>query len=217
MMTLECDGVLLDFGYRRVLSDIYLRCGIGEVVGILGRNGSGKSCLLQTVFGALVPESKSVRINEVSAISPLFGKSIAYRPQHHFIPPYIKLRQAFSLYGVKTELVEEYFAELMGSLERKPGELSGGVLKIFEIMLVAGRPLPFILLDEPFSGIMPVHIERVKELLGKLKSEKGILITDHLYRHVLEVSDRLYVLANGKTYSVSHPDQLIRHGYTRTL
>lgn len=212
-MTLECDSVLLDFGFNRVLSDVYIKCRVGEFVGLLGRNGSGKSCLMRTIFGTLRPESASVRIDGFSVQHSLYGKTVAYRPQHHFIPSSVRIRKAFHLYGTDISLVEEFFGDMEQHLDKYPGELSGGALKILEVVLVLGCPAPFVVLDEPFSGIMPIHTEQVKMLMTKLKSAKGILITDHMYRHILDVSDRLYVLTNGKTWPITQRDQLVHHGY----
>jgi ABC-type multidrug transport system ATPase subunit len=217
MNVLECDGVQLDFGFNRVLSDIYLKCQEGEIVGLLGRNGSGKSCLMKIIFGMVVPSSKSVRINGIPIMSGFMKSTISYLPQHSFTPRNLKLKEAFRVYGVKTSATINYFGELESYLDLRPSELSGGILRILEIMLVSGLPSRYLLLDEPFSGIMPAHIGKLKEFFRNLRQEKGIVITDHLYRHILEVTDRMYLLANGKTHPISHTDQLITHGYLSGL
>jgi ABC-type multidrug transport system ATPase subunit len=217
MNLLECDGIVLDFGLRRILNSIYLKCQTGEVVGLLGRNGSGKSCLMKTIFGTQSVESKSVRIDGEHSNRLFLKNGVAYLPQHHFIPPFLKMKDAFKLYGVNTQLFQEYFEEFSDYLTMKPGEISGGVLRVMEIFLVTGLPATFILLDEPFSGIMPIHIEQVKVHIAQLKKNKGIVMTDHLYRHITETADRVYVLANGKTYSITNADQLVQYGYVSSL
>jgi ABC-type multidrug transport system ATPase subunit len=212
MSKLECDGIAIGFGLRPILSNIYLTCETGEVVGLLGRNGSGKSCLLNIIFGALAADSRSVRIDG-NPVHHSFSKHIAYLPQHRFIPSFLTLEKAFKIYAVNTAVVSHYFPDLHDKLLLKPGQVSGGVLRIFELLLICGLPSKFILLDEPFSGIMPVHIERVKHYLKTIKSQKGIIITDHLYRHITEISDTLYILVNGQNYPVKNEAQLVQYGY----
>jgi len=71
----------------------------------------------------------------------------------------------------------------------------------------------FCFLDEPFSGIAPLHIEKIKELINVEKAHKGILVSDHMYKHVLEIADRSYALANGQTYPIKSKDELVKYGY----
>ncbi len=73
----------------------------------------------------------------------------------------------------------------------------------------------FVLLDEPFSHIMPLHIEKIKELLTEEKQHKGILVTDHMYRHITSISDNLYVLTNGKTHLTKSISDIERLGYAK--
>lgn len=213
MNTLECDGIILEFGLRKILSGIYLKCKTGQIVGLLGRNGSGKSCLMKVITGSLKAESKSIRINEAPILSDFSKSDIAYLPQHHFIPSFLKIREAFKIYGVSLDAMTKYFPELEKHLDLKPSQVSGGVLRIFEVMLVSGLPVKFVLMDEPFSGIMPIHIFQMQEYLTEMKRKKGILITDHLYRHIITIADTLYVLVNGQNYQVQNDEQLIQYGY----
>lgn len=133
------------------------------------------------------------------------------------IPSYLPVRKAFSLFNIPEVAVTEYFPETVDMMTLKPGELSGGYLRIFEILLVVKSAAKFCLLDEPFSGLTPVYIEKIKAILQAEKTDKGIIVTDHMHRHVTEISDRLYVLANGQTYAVSDASQLISLGYVNAL
>jgi ABC-type multidrug transport system ATPase subunit len=217
MNTLECDSIRLAFGTRQILSSIYVKCETRQVVGLLGRNGSGKSSLLKIILGTLNTESKSIRINGQFIPNSLIGNNIAYLPQHHFTPKFLTLKKAFRLYGVSTDYVQAFFPELMDQLKKKPSQLSGGTLKIFEVIMVAALPVKFVLLDEPFSGVMPVHVETLKQFLTSIKSTKGIILTDHLFRHVTELSDKIYMLVNGQTYPIKSEDDLLKYGYVNSL
>jgi ABC-type multidrug transport system ATPase subunit len=213
MNILECDGIMLEFGLRKILSGIYLKCETGQIVGLLGRNGSGKSCLMKVITCSMQAESKSIRIDETPILPDFSKNGIAYLPQHHFIPSFLKIRDAFKIYGVSLDATTKYFSELDKHFDLKPSQISGGVLRIFEVMLVSGLPVKFVLMDEPFSGIMPLHILQMQEYLIEIKETKGILITDHLYRHIITIADTLYVLVNGQNYQVKNEEQLIQYGY----
>jgi ABC-type lipopolysaccharide export system ATPase subunit len=95
----------------------------------------------------------------------------------------------------------------------KPDQLSGGYRRLAEVIMILKTPSWFSILDEPFSGLMPVHIETLREVIHKEKEKKGIIITDHLHRYITPMVDQLFVLSNGQTYQVTDPDQLIRFGY----
>jgi ABC-type multidrug transport system ATPase subunit len=214
---LECDGISLDFDFRKILGGIYLKCQTGEAVGLLGRNGSGKSCLLKIIFGSLPVEEKSIRINGIPLTRSFQKNTLAYLPQHHFIPSSLTMKEAFRIYNVNTDIVLNYFPDFDKHLNQKPSQISGGVLRIFEVMLVSDLPVKFLLLDEPFSGVMPIHIEHLCNYLAELKTNKGIIITDHFHKHITSMADRLYVLANGKTYGIQNKEQLIQYGYLNAL
>ncbi|MEO5980593.1 MAG: ATP-binding cassette domain-containing protein [Chryseolinea sp.] len=211
---LEVDSVEMNYGANRLLSDIYLKCRQGEITGILGRNGSGKSTLLKIIFGILPADSASVRINGATLSSGYIkDRLIAYLPQHHFIPPSMKVSQALSIYGVDIQTACGLLPEIEKLLSAKPVQLSGGEHRLIEILLVLYSRSKFCLLDEPFSGLSPVMMESVVDLVNQARISKGILITDHHYRQVTKMSDTLYMLVNGQARMVTHSDELIRYGY----
>lgn len=211
---LEFDSVEISFGGRTVLSSIYMICEKGKITGLLGRNGCGKTTLMQIVFGAYPYPQKSIRINGTSlGMNYLSRKVIAYLPHSDFIPGYLTLRKALCLFDVAPDLILEDFPEFEGMMDMRPSQLSGGYLRIFEVLLVLRSRADFCLLDEPFTGLTPVFIDRVKQVFTRAKDSKGLVITDHLHRHVVEISGRLYLLANGQTYHVTNVDQLVSLGY----
>lgn len=218
MNTLEFDSLYLEFGMQRILSGIYMKCTTGQIVGLLGRNGSGKSCLMQIVFGTMIVESKSIRYNGTALVgSYLKKKIIAYLPQSQLLPNYVTFKEALKLYDIDEEKILTSFPEIADFLKRTGAEVSGGQRRLFEILIVLNANHSFCILDEPFSGLMPIHIEKLKELFVIEKQRKGIIITDHLHRHIREIADQLYVLTNGTTYMVKSEEQLLQLGYLNEL
>ena len=215
---LEFDSLDLSFDGHKILSDIYMRCQQGEVVGLLGRNGSGKSSLMKVVFGTLGAEHKSVRVNGVSLQGEYIRKRIiAYLPQDKFIPSYVSLRSAFSLFKVDIDKIISVIPQVKDIINLKSNEVSGGSLRLIEALLILYSPSPFCFLDEPFTGLMPKHIETLKDIITKSKERKGIIISDHMHRHVTELSDTLYLLANGKTFEIKDRERLVELGYLHSL
>lgn len=211
---LEFDGIELNYGTRRILSGVYMKCVVGEIVGVLGRNGSGKSSLFKVVIGSQAATYRSVRVNGNPVPSDFVRKRlIAYLPQSDLIPPYVTIGKAIDLFEIDKTEVLELFPELEKQLSLRPNELSGGYRRLVELMLVLKSRSRFCLLDEPFSGVMPVHVERIQQLLKDACKDKGIILTDHLYRNVMATAERVYVLSNGSTYLVKNADDLVLRGY----
>ena len=213
---LEFDSIELSYETRSILSGIYMKCEVGEVIGVLGRNGSGKSSMMKIVFGSLKGSHQSIRINgESLPPNHLRKKLIGYLPQDNLLPSFISIRKAIRLFGINEEDITLDFPEVKDFLQFTPKQLSGGYQRIVEALLILKSRAPFCILDEPFSGLMPVHIEKMKEIIVKEKSGKGIIITDHMYRHVISITDRLYVLTNGMTYPVKDEEDLVNRGYVK--
>jgi len=213
---LEADSILVELGGRTVLSDIYLQCRTGEVVGLLGRNGTGKSTLLKVLFGTQDTPDQSIRIDgqHRPALS-LRGRWIAYLPQHSFLPENLSIRQMIPLYIQDSQLAREVMTSdrVRPHLRKRITALSGGELRYLEVLLLLHLPAPFVLLDEPFSGIEPLFQERLAQLIEEYRSRKGFIITDHLYRSVVDLSDRLLLLEEGRAIGIRHKEELETRGY----
>jgi ABC-type multidrug transport system ATPase subunit len=215
---LEFDSLTLSFDGLKILSSIYMQCQQGEIVGLLGRNGSGKSSLMKVVFGTLNAEHKSVRVNGVSIHGNYDQKRIiTFLPQDKLIPSYVSLRTAFRLFEIDIDEIISVAPAIKDFFHFKSYELSGGSLRLIEALLILYSPAPFCILDEPFTGLMPAHIETLKNIISESKDRKGIIISDHMHRHVTELSDRLYLLTNGKTYEVKERERLVELGYLNSL
>jgi len=213
---LEVDSVLLEYEHRKLLQNIYLRVEKGEIVGLLGRNGSGKSSLLEVIYGIRATRNCSVRVdNKFIRKAYRHENFIAYLPQKPFVSGHLKVREALMLYKSQIGEAINYFPEVEQLLAYRFDKLSGGQQRLIETIMVISSPASFIILDEPFSNIMPLHIESVKTWLSALKKKKGILVTDHYYRDVLAISDHMYLLnMDGRTIKLQEPiKQLQDFGY----
>lgn len=211
---LEADGIILEFGTKRVLQDVFIQAETGKATGILGRNGSGKSCLMNIIFGEEKTVNKSVRINgQTITEKDSISDYIRYLPQFSFIPLSLTIKRIFKDFHLDFSQFAGHFPEFEKFFHTKLKELSGGERRIVEIYSILASKAKFCMLDEPFSQVMPVHVETLKSLINKEKQNKGIIVTDHLYMQIIDVCDDIYVLLNGKTYLIKDPTDLIKLGY----
>ena len=216
MDILEVDSVILEFGPKRVLQNIYLQSETGKVTGILGRNGSGKSCLMKIVFGEIIPFDKSIRINGISIHGAIRSpKDMRYLPQNRFMPRSLSIRKIFKDFKLDFSDFIEIFPEFKQYFHIALRKLSGGERRVVEIYAILASESKFCMLDEPFSQIMPIHIEKIKHLIQREKKKKGIVITDHMYKHIIDICDDLYVLANGKTNLTKSLNDIEMYGYAK--
>lgn len=216
MHKLEVDSILLEFGLRKVLSDIYIKCETGKITGLLGRNGTGKTCLMNIIVGSLEPQSKSIRFDNITTPLPYKNPELLlYLPQFNFIPEHLTLKRIFEDFKIDFDHFEKLFSDISINYKSPIKYLSGGHRRIVEVFIIAKSKTQFVLLDEPLSHIMPLHIEKIQELLMEEKENKGILLTDHLFNHITSISDSLYVLANGKANLTKHISDIENLGYAK--
>lgn len=212
---LEVDSVLKSFGDLVVLSDVYLRCCRGDIIGLFGRNGTGKSTLLKIIFGTMKGDRSFVRIDgKVQKRAAYLSGQLAYLPQHAFLPPKIKIGDLLDLY-LPSELHKPFLADpfLFKIRNGWSHELSGGEQRYLEIKLILYSPVPYVMLDEPFNGLSPVAAEAVRYHIRHCSHEKGILLTDHNFREVHRVVNRILFLDQCYLKEVVDPRELIPYGY----
>lgn len=213
---LEIDSAELAFGGRSILSGVYLLAETGCVTAVLGRNGCGKSCLMKILSGALKAGFCSMRIDG-KWHGRFTEKEVRYLPQHAFIPGWLRLERVLRDFGLSREELEQWFPLFVPLRGSRIGELSGGEQRILECFVILRSRTQFVLLDEPFSQIAPLHVETLQTLIRQEKMAKGILLTDHMYRHVTGIADRLYVMADGQAYPCENDEELIRRGYLKRM
>ena len=213
---LEVDSVILEFESKRVLQNVYLKSETGRVTGLLGINGTGKSCLMKILFGELIPNDKSIRINCKALVTSFRSpKDLRYLPQTRFAPNSLTIKRVFSDFKLKFADFINYFPEFEKHYKVKLRNLSGGERRIIEIYIILVSQTKFCMLDEPFSQVMPIHVDTIKKLILQEKENKGIIITDHMYKHIVDICDDLYVINDGKTYLTNSIEDLETLGYAR--
>ena len=212
--SLEVDSIILEFGTKRVLQDVYLKNGTGKTTGILGRNGSGKTCLMNIIYGELQTNNKSVRLDGETIFNGYCSPGIfSYLPQFSFIPKNLRIKRIFNDFNLDFNQFIQYFPEFKKYYKSKLKRLSGGEHRIIEVYSILASKTKFCMLDEPFSQIMPVHVNTLKNIMNTEKENKGVIITDHLYEHVIDICDNIYVILNGKTYLIKDLNDLVTLGY----
>jgi ABC-type multidrug transport system ATPase subunit len=212
---LEVSGIQKKFSDKLVLSDIYLKIGTGEIVGLLGHNGSGKSTLLKIISCNLTASDKSIFIDGVSRnnCSELVNE-ISYMCQDQFIPNHLSVLRTIELSVAKQKLNLFYEDDFLKPfLRQKIKNLPFGELRYLQVKLVLFNSSKFILLDEPFSGLSPKMIEIIVQLIKENSREKGILITDHQYENVMKISTILLLLKGGKLHKINEKAELVKNGY----
>ncbi|HLK30771.1 MAG TPA: ATP-binding cassette domain-containing protein [Puia sp.] len=211
----EADGIQLEFNGRKILSDIYLKCETGKITGLLGRNGQGKSCLMKIIYGSLKSE-KSVRFDNTSQYEAFKRPELLlYLPQFNFIPKGLSLKRIFKDFDLDYSPFEKKFPEFANTYKSSIKILSGGERRLVELYVIVKSKSQFIMLDEPFTHLNPLQIDKVKELLLAEKENKGILLTDHMFRHITGICDNLYLLRDGKTYLTKNIEEIETLGYAR--
>jgi ABC-type multidrug transport system ATPase subunit len=218
MHTLKVDSVQLEFDGRKILQDIHLTCNQGEIIGLLGRNGCGKSSLLKIIFGLLKPTYKYVAINGTYINKGYIDNRMAYLPQHNYLPRGIKTQHLAK--QIVDPVSWDEFTELYISkicFDKTIAELSGGELRQLETMVIIYSRADFILLDEPFTHISPIQADQFKPAIRACAKRKGIIVTDHQYYNILDVSDKVILLKDGCTKHITNNEELITYGYISSI
>ena len=213
---LEIDSVVKNFPDKTVLSDIYLYCRPRDIIGLFGRNGEGKSTLLKIVFGTLKAERSFIRINgEVQTLPAYLSGLIAYLPQHNFLLLNKTVEQLTALYIPGEKDRKQFLGDkfIFKYRKEKAKNLSGGELRYLEIKLILYCSAPYILLDEPFNGLYPLAAEAIRGHITLASQTKGIILTDHNFREVHKVVNRIMLLDDCYLKEMPNAESLVIYGY----
>ncbi len=214
--SLDVKSVVHSFGKRQILSDISFTCKTGDVIGIFGRNGTGKSTLLKILFGTLKAKHSEIYLDNriVEKHIPL-NKFIAYHHQEVFLPKNTTVKNLIPLYFPDGEKQNKLFYDpQINKIEnQKAGALSTGEQRYLQFLMILNLEHRFVLLDEPFSMLEPLYKDLIKEKIDSYKYEKGFIITDHYYLDVLQVAKVKKVIRDGVMTTVNHHNDLIDFGY----
>ncbi|MGH9559605.1 MAG: LPS export ABC transporter ATP-binding protein [Bryobacteraceae bacterium] len=225
MHTLQTSEITKAYRGRKVVDNVSVRVKQGEVVGLLGPNGAGKTTSFYMIVGLITPDSGRVLLDDRD-ITPLpmyqrAHRGISYLPQEPSV--FRKLSVENNLMAILQTLPRLNRRERRERMERlieqlglqqvrnsKGYVLSGGERRRVEIARSLVIEPSFLLLDEPFSGIDPIQVLELQKIIFELKRAGiGILVTDHNVRETLAVTDRAYIIENGRILSSGTPEALV--------
>ncbi|MFQ5647367.1 MAG: LPS export ABC transporter ATP-binding protein [bacterium] len=232
MAVLDASGLEKSYKRRKVVDGVDLKVETGEVVGLLGPNGAGKTTTFYMVIGIIRPASGSVRLDnrEITDL-PMYERArlgIGYLPQEESIFRKLTVQENIRIILEAKGLTrKEQDRELERSLKElgllklaqsKAYTLSGGERRRLEITrLLISKPR-FILFDEPFTGIDPKVVADIQNIVCDLKNRGiGVLITDHSVREMLEITDRSYIMYEGKILLHGTPKELVNSETVKKL
>ena len=223
MQVLKTENLIKAYRGRRVVNEVSLGIGQGEVVGLLGPNGAGKTTTFYVIVGLTPPDSGHVFLDgdDITRL-PMFLRArsgISYLPQEPSV--FRKLTVEENILAILQTLpltskqrrarLEELIEELgLSHVCKSHGfALSGGERRRVEIARSLVISPSFILLDEPFAGIDPIAVFDIQRIINHLKAKQiGILITDHNVRETLKVTDRAYIINEGRIFRSGTPSEL---------
>ena len=235
-MRLYTSELVKKYKARTVVDHVSIDVNQGEIVGLLGPNGAGKTTTFYMIVGLIKPNEGRIFLeNDEGQVAELTNEpvykraqmGVGYLAQEASVFRRLSVEDNLRAVLEMTEYSKEYQAERVESLieefrlqkvRKSLGiQLSGGERRRTEIARAVAINPAFILLDEPFSQIAPLHVATLQTLIRQEKATKGILLTDHMYRHVTGIADRLYVMADGQAYPCENDEDLVRRGYLNHL
>lgn len=220
---LSCEGLVKIYGKRRVVNEVCINVKQGEIVGLLGPNGAGKTTCFYIMVGMIRPDGGTVRLRgEDITRLPMYKrarKGIGYLPQEASIfrrlsveDNIMAILETIPIPGAERKRRLEALLEELGvaHLRKSYGyQLSGGERRRVEITRSLVTEPSFMLLDEPFAGIDPITVQDLQGIAKKLKERGlGVLITDHQVRETLSITDRAYIMYEGKILRSGTTDEL---------
>ena len=232
MFKLAANHITKKYGKRKVVDDVSIEVSQGEIVGLLGPNGAGKTTSFYTIVGLIKPNSGSIVLDNTNITSyPMYQRAqngIGYLAQEASVFRKLSVednircvleltKMSKSEQQEKTESLLEEFS--LTSIRKNRGDLlSGGERRRTEIARALATDPKFLLLDEPFAGVDPVAVEDIQKIVAHLKKKNiGILITDHNVQETLAITDRTYLMFEGKILKAGKPEDLANDEIVRKV
>ena len=220
---LRAEGLVKRYGKRTVVNDVNINVRQGEIVGLLGPNGAGKTTSFYMTTGLIVPNAGHIFIDEQEITDyPVYKRAragIGYLPQEASVFRKLSVEDNIMAVLEMTGKPRDYRTEKLEALikefrlekvrKNKGDQLSGGERRRTEIARCLAIEPKFIMLDEPFAGVDPIAVEDIQHIVWQLKYRNiGILITDHNVHETLNITDRAYLLFEGRILFQGSPEEL---------
>lgn len=232
MLTLRSEHLLKVYKNRAVVNDVSVQVNQGEIVGLLGPNGAGKTTSFYQIVGLIPPDSGKIFLGDLEITDqPMYKRSqlgVGYLPQEASVFRNLSVEDNIAAVLEMTTLsraqqkarLEELLGEFgLNRVRKSMGNvLSGGERRRTEIARALATAPKFILLDEPFAGIDPIAVEDIQRIVIKLKEKNiGVLITDHNVQETLSITDRAYLLFEGKILKQGSAEELANDEQVRKV
>lgn len=229
-MVLRAEGLVKRYGKRTVVNDVSINVKQGEIVGLLGPNGAGKTTSFYMTTGLIVPNAGHIYLGDKEITDfPVYKRAragIGYLPQEASVFRKLSVEDnimaVLEMTGLKRAEREEKLESLIREFrlnkvrKNKGDQLSGGERRRTEIARCLAIAPKFIMLDEPFAGVDPIAVEDIQHIVWQLKYRNiGILITDHNVQETLSITDRAYLLFEGRILFRGTPEQLAENKIVR--
>ena len=229
-MVLRTEGLVKRYGKRTVVNDVSINVRQGEIVGLLGPNGAGKTTSFYMTTGLVVPNAGHIFLNDKDITQfPVYKRAragIGYLPQEASMFSKMSVEDNILSVLEMTRLNRQQRMEKLESLigefrlnkvrKNKGDQLSGGERRRTEIARCLAIDPKFIMLDEPFAGVDPIAVEDIQHIVWRLKYRNiGILITDHNVQETLTITDRAYLLFEGRILFQGKPEELAENKIVR--
>jgi lipopolysaccharide export system ATP-binding protein len=232
-MVLKAEGLVKKYKNRTVVNNVSLRVEQGEIVGLLGPNGAGKTTSFYMIVGLIKPNEGKIFLNEEDITDlPMYKRAklgIGYLAQEASVFRKLTVEEnllaVLEMRGTLTKKEQKQKAEMLMeefSLTRVRKSLgmslSGGERRRTEIARALAVDPSFVLLDEPFAGVDPIAVEEIQSIVARLKKKNiGILITDHNVDETLSITDRAYLMVDGKLFKSGSSEELANDPLVRKV
>lgn len=232
VVSVRAIGLTKSYSGRKVVSGVELEAHPGEIVGLLGPNGAGKTTIFYMIVGLIVPDAGEIFLNgrEITD-QPMYMRAklgISYLPQEASVFRRLSVREnimaVLELVLRDSSQRERRLNEILEDLDIqhiqsvKGYALSGGERRRVEIARALATEPTFMLLDEPFAGIDPIVVHDIQDIVVGLKDRGiGVIITDHNVRETLQISDRVYIINEGRILESGLPEEIAVSDKTRDV